>query len=288
MIEQPEKSQVARRPSAVAASIQPCFSTLGCPDYSLERVAALALEFDVPFLELRVLENRLDLPEHLQNFPGGWSGAREFLKERGLEVRVLGTSFKLVGHDRKQWEELRKFAELAEALGAPYLRAFGGGTWGQPLSPADYQDAAAAAARWEDERRRRGWKVNLLVETHDAFSASGPCLRLLELLSTPLDFIWDSHHTWRLGGEDPLRTWELLAPRVRHVHIKDSINVPSARHPYTYVLPGEGQMPARAALAALEQGGFSGAVSLEWEKMWHPYLPPLPEALQAARHCRWW
>jgi hypothetical protein len=33
---------------------------------------------------------------------------------------------------------------------------------------------------------------------------------------------------------------------------------------------------------------FAGPVSLEWERMWHPYLPSLDEALTAATASQWW
>lgn len=272
-------------------TVQPdprCFSSLGCPELSLESVAALAMEFAVPYLELRALENRTDLPALLASFPGGWDGAREFLRERNLQSRVLGTSFKLIGNDEASWYELREFAALAESLHAPYLRVFSGGTWGQPLTPDDYQMAVKALDSWDRERESHGWNVRLLIETHDAFSASAPCINLIKLAGRPLEFIWDSHHTWRLGGESPSETWGAIAPYVRHVHLKDSIGRPSARHPFTYVLPGTGEMPGREVLQLLHRDHFQGAVSLEWEKMWHPYLPPLTEALLACRQNQWW
>jgi len=42
--------------------------------------------------------------------------------------------------------------------------------------------------------------------------------------------------------------------------------------------------PLRAAL----QAGFGGAVSLEWERLWHPQLAPLDEALASATRLGWW
>ena len=41
---------------------------------------------------------------------------------------------------------------------------------------------------------------------------------------------------------------------------------------------------ATPALAA----EFTGCVSLEWEKLWHPYLAPLDDALTAAKKRNWW
>ncbi len=264
-----------------------CFSTLGCPELSLTESAALAREFHVPHLELRAVGNRTDLPAVLAAFSGGWAGASAHLRLRHVSPRILGTSFKLIASSADDWTELLSFARLAEALDVPWLRVFSGGAWGEALTAADFAEAAASLRRWRQEKHRHQWRVDLLVETHDAFSASGPCLRLLGLLDRPVGWIWDSHHTWRLGGEEPGETWAALGPHVRHVHLKDSIGVPSARHPFTYVLPGQGEMPVASVLELLSREGFSGAVSLEWEKMWHPYLPPLSEALAACRDKGW-
>jgi len=41
-------------------------------------------------------------------------------------------------------------------------------------------------------------------------------------------------------------------------------------------------------MSVLRRDGYDGAVSLEWEKMWHPYLPDLSEALGAASVQGWW
>jgi sugar phosphate isomerase/epimerase len=273
--------------AAAQTALKACFSSLGCPEASLEEAAALAGNFGIPCLELRALQGRTDLPVLLGEFPGGWSGAKDYLDALGLQARVLGTSGKLVGGTPAGWEELLAFAELAEALRTPWLRVFGGGTWGQALSSDDYQAAAAFLRRWDSERRSRGWSVDILVETHDAFSASAPCLRLMEEAGRPVSLLWDSHHTWRLGGESPAESWEALAPCVKHVHWKDSVDRPSARHPFTYVLPGEGEMPIGEVMELLARDGFSGAVSLEWEKLWHPYLPPLADALEAGKGTRW-
>jgi sugar phosphate isomerase/epimerase len=109
----------------------------------------------------------------------------------------------------------------------------------------------------------------------------------LELLPEPLLLIWDSHHTWRYGGETPAETWGLLGRWVRHVHLKDSLDKLSERHPFTYVLPGDGQMPMAEVMSCLRESGFDGFVSLEWERLWHLYLPPLRDALTQLQKQPW-
>lgn len=278
MTAQPEQ----RTPTRAAVKWQACFSSLGCPEKSLDAIVGLAEARGIPCLELRAVDGRTDLPRLFAESPGGWSGVRAMLERHGRTVRVLGTSFKLVGAPAGGWEELMAFAELAEALDVPWLRVFGGGVWGTELTAEDLDQAAAQWTRWAGERRARDWKVDLLVETHDAFSASAPCLDLMERVGGGVGLIWDSHHTWRLGGELPAVSWAALGPHVRHVHWKDSLGVASARHPFTYVLPGAGETPVTEVFRVLAEAGYDGAVSLEWEKLWHPYLPTLEEALDAA------
>ena len=45
---------------------------------------------------------------------------------------------------------------------------------------------------------------------------------------------------------------------------------------------------AVALFAALRVDDYSRVVSLEWERLWHPYLPPLAEALSVAAKREWW
>ena len=77
-------------------------------------------------------------------------------------------------------------------------------------------------------------------------------------------------------------TWPAIHRWVRHVHVKDSVSRPSGRHPYSYVFLGEGEFPLRSLVEQLRSDGFEHVLSLEWERMWHPYLPSVEEALERA------
>jgi sugar phosphate isomerase/epimerase len=273
-------------PHNPARSFLTCFSTMGCTELTLPQVLSLADQFSIDCLELRSLDNRIDLPAYLAEQPGGLPAIRTSLARH--PARVLGTSFKLVGDTEAGRTTLLSFAQLAEQIGTPYLRIFGGGTWGTPLTDENYRQAVEVLNWWQEQKKKNKWQVEILIETHDAFSATPPLLKLFELLGRTHPIIWDSHHTWRLAGETPADSWKHLKTHTRHVHIKDSILKPSARHPYTYVLPGTGEMPARQVLDLLQKDNFNGAVSLEWEKMWHPYLTPIQDALSACQKGKWW
>ena len=125
-----------------------------------------------------------------------------------------------------------------------------------------------------------------MVETHDTLLTSAAIGRFLRAVPGAA-ILWDSHHTWRRGGEDPGATWRAIGRHVVHIHVKDSVEGPDPAHPARYVLPGTGGFPMAALRAALA-GRYSGHLCLEWEKQWHPGLPPLDEALCSAAAGSWW
>lgn len=262
-------------------------SSLGCPELTMEEICALAGRFGIHDLELRSVADRLDLPTYLDETYPDAKALVDLLAGAGQQVVSLDTSFKLIGGGGEDREALLRFVPWAEALDVPFLRVFGGGSMENPLTDDEWEEACGHFEWWARNKGKQGWNVDLILETHDGFSSSDRCLQLQSRISGELAITWDTHHTWKLGGEDPQTTWDRLGSLVRHVHIKDSISVPSARHPYSYVLPGEGEFPAMDTLRVLADGGYRGAVCLEWEQKWHPYLPPIDHALAALSPAGW-
>ena len=260
---------------------------MGCPEASLADACSLAAEFFIPAIELRALDNTIELPELF--LKAGWTpfAVHKTCARYSVRIAAAGSSFKLISPNPAERAALVDFCDWADALEIPYVRIFGGGKWGTPLTNEDFKTAVRNLEWWHAEKSARSWRHELLLETHDAFAASGPCLRLNEMLAEPLNLIWDAHHTWRYADESPSETWRRIGRFVRHVHIKDSIDRPGARHPYTYVLCGEGQMPLAATIEVLRANKFAGCVSLEWEKLWHPELPSLNVALDSLRKQPW-
>jgi sugar phosphate isomerase/epimerase len=259
------------------------FSTLGCAELGLDDVVVLARRHEVAALELRALGGTIDLPAY---FRKQFRAPRELaahLAAAGVRLVAFDTSLKLHGSTGEEWRMITEtFLPWAEALGGVNLRVFDGGR----TAGADEIEAMTERLDWwQGQRAAAGWKSDLMIETHDSLFTAGAIQALLR--SAPMArILWDSHHTWKRGGEDPLTTWRAIAPHAVHVHVKDSVSRPSARHPFTYVLPGEGEFPAAALLGELK-ARFHGVVSLEWERLWHPYLPPLDDALQAAANRGW-
>ena len=260
-----------------------CFSSLGCPDFSLDEVLTLAAKHEINAVELRALGGTVELAGYFADRFGTPQKLAARVRARGARVVALNASLHLAGATAAERGQLEAFGPWAEALGAKWLRVFDG-------NDADTTGLAQALETlhwWRELRAARGWTVDVMIETHDSLFTAEKIQRFLAA-APDAAVLWDSHHTWRRGAEDPVATWHVIRANVRHVQVKDSIGAPSARHPFTYVLPGAGEFPIAPLLAALRTDGFAGPVSLEWEKLWHPYLPPLDEALSAARAGGWW
>jgi sugar phosphate isomerase/epimerase len=164
-----------------------------------------------------------------------------------------------------------------------WLRVFDGG---KTADAAELMHAVGTLRWWQALRREQGWKVDLMVETHDTLITT-PAIQRFCAAAPGARLLWDTHHTWKKGGEDPLVTWRALHANVVHIHVKDCVDAPSANHPFTYVLPGTGEFPIAPLLQALRTE-FRGCVCLEWEKLWHSYLPDLDVAFRAASAKHWW
>ena len=256
-----------------------CFSTLGCAEKDLEGIVELARQFEIERVELRAVSDRLDLPNVFREQFGDAEQMKTWLVAKGITIASLDSSAKLIGCSPEAKQELLDFARWAQPLGIPAIRVFDGGTFQAKLADADRIEAAEFLAWWEDEKKAHHWTVDLIIETHDALCTAAHCLELSNYAKAPVHILWDAHHTWRKGGEDPLKSWSEMKQLVRHVHFKDSVGKPSARHPFTYTNLGEGEFALRPLMEQLSRDGYAGTMSLEWEKKWHPYLEPLENAL---------
>ena len=258
------------------------FSTLGCPDLSLDEVLALAARYGIDAVELRALEGTTDLPAHFEKI--GLERLRAAQASTpGVQLLILSTSLKLVGPSQEERANFLAFARWAEALGIPWLRVFDG----MDASPGSQRHAAETVRWWREARKENNWKVDILVETHDGL-VTGESIRSFCAEAAGVRLLWDAHATWRATGIGPRVLWPSIAEHVSHIHVKDSVSRPNGKFAFTYVLPGTGEFPMRPLLAALAHDRYSHAVSLEWERQWHPELPPLEGALDSAASRRWW
>ncbi len=239
-------------------------------------MGALAKRFGIRQIELRAVSGVVDLPQLAAKERWLEQSRRELLGNDTLDIVAFNASAKLSMPFAEVAPELVAFAPLMEHFQAGYLRVFDGELCGdKPI-----EQAWRWLDDWEALRARHDWQFALTIETHSSLLRPDDIEALFSRGHPNVFLLWDSHHTWKHTGVSPMETWEAVQPWTQHIHVKDSVSTPSARHPYSYALPGEGEFPLSALLDRLEADGFAGPVSLEWEKMWHPYLPPIEEALR--------
>ena len=247
------------------------FSTLGCPDWSLDQVLACATQNGYDGIELRGLAGEINLPEAPDLVPPQLAATKARLDGAGCAVASLGSSARFTPQEpevrREMLDEVRAYADLAAALGAPMVRVFGGNI-PEGVSREDcLKYAGEALAQAGAIAAERG--VTVVLETHDAFSLGQQVAELLDAADCPhVGSLWDIHHPYR-HGESLRTTMDCLRETLLHTHLKDSVE-DGGKHRYT--LLGEGTIPIAEALQLLKDEGYDGYLSLEWEKKWHPEI----------------
>ncbi|UKD54616.1 sugar phosphate isomerase/epimerase [Amycolatopsis sp. FU40] len=234
-------------------------STLGMPGIPVRESAAIAAAHGCAGLELRV---HADEEVHLGLKDTG--SVRDQISEAGLEISALAGYVQVCAPGIAG--ELRALIDLAARLNAPAIRVFPGGTG---------EDGRAVDQIAEVLPDLTDSGVQLLVETHDSHLTAESVLRLVKPFADParVAVLWDALHPWR-AGEAPARTRALLGEYLGYFQLKD------ATAGLTPVPPGEGMVPLGECGRLLRS--WSGWISLEWERAWHPEIAPVDVPLRAA------
>jgi sugar phosphate isomerase/epimerase len=247
------------------------FSTLGCPAWSWNNILGQADRLGYAAIELRGVAGEMDLPRVPELSGSRLPSTRKDLAALGLTVSDLGAS--AVMHEtgparEKAFDEGRRFIDLAHAMGVKYVRMFG-----DKIAPD--QPRTEVFARVVDGFRQmaaygKTAGVTVLMESHGDFTHTKDIAEILQAVASDhFALLWDAHHTFADGHEQPADTYAALGRWVRHTHLKDSIPAATERR---YVLTGSGDVPVRAQVKTLATSGYKGYYCFEWEKKWHPEI----------------
>jgi len=249
------------------------FSTLGCPAWDWDRILQFAHQHGFAAIELRGLQGNMDLPSHALFAPDRIEQTKKQLRAQKLKIACVSSSANLYmdeGEERKKnLADARKFIDLASALGAPYVRVFGGKAQSDNAPvPDDTTKARVAAGLKELGDYAAPHNVTVIIESHDHFTSSATLKNVLSRTNSDhVGLLWDAHHTFATSNEDPESTVKELGQWIRHTHLKDSVGTGEDRK---YVLTGTGNIPIDRQIKALQSIGYKGFYCFEWEKMWHP------------------
>ena len=256
------------------------FSTLACPQWSFETVISKATEFGYDGIEWR------GGPEgHVQ--PTMASAQKAHLQKMLMDTGLIAvavtayTSFvsSLTAERQSNVEELRRYADLAAELDAPYVRTFLGelpaGVKADSSIYKNISDCLNSASEYADSMG-----VKIAVEPHDDFVRSSSIIPLFEnnQAHPSLRVIWDLGNTFA-AGEDPAEGFDLLKNHIGYVQVKDGKGRGSD---WQLGAVGEGEVSLKEAFTLLQANDYQGVFSVEWEYAWHPELDPPEIALPAA------
>jgi sugar phosphate isomerase/epimerase len=139
--------------------------------------------------------------------------------------------------------------------------------WEPGARPRNDEEAWAVALRGLEAACRRGEDLGVAIGfepcwgtlAHDRATAD----RVLDAI--PVSITFDPSHFVMTGDDIPelARRW---GERIVHVHLKDAFGRPGIDgEDFIFCLLGEGGVPWAELLDALDEAGFAGAMSVEFE-----------------------
>ena len=261
------------------------FSTLACPKWRWEKILDQARQFGYDGIEIRGIEGEMDLSRLKPFFPEHIEKTLENLRERQLKISCLDTSCSFAEVEKfvRSIEEGQIAIDLAQKLDCRFIRVFADSA---PIVNMDDALLDRIASGLDILGSYAiGKDVSVLIETHGAFSTGDMMARLLEHVKRPeVGVLWDITNGYIDYGEPIAVTCRKLGSLIRHTHIKDA----QGTYPHAGLcLFGQGVMSAAEIIGLLASIGYTGWLSLEWEKMWHPELEEPEIALDGyIRHMR--
>ncbi|MGC2195888.1 MAG: sugar phosphate isomerase/epimerase family protein [Terriglobales bacterium] len=255
------------------------FSTLACPDWTMLQIIAIASASGYDGIELRFVQNEDSLWKLPAFREKQLADTKRALSDHGLDVSCVDTSCRFHfpnAKDRAQWlQEGERMADLAAALGAPGIRVFGDTIQPGADRPATRTWIADSLHKLAESIAPKG--IEVWLETHGDFAGASETAAILAEASSPaVAVVWDPANCFLQSRERPREGAARLGTSIRHIHIKDLLQNHDGWKP---TLTGEGNFPLPEVRAALLQLGYSGFVSFEWEKKWHPDIPDANIAL---------
>ncbi len=255
------------------------FSTVACPEWTIDEVAERAAGMGYAGVELRTLG------------PGGGGLAsdpaqtdadktRAALQKHQVAAVCLSTSVSLHHRDtsaagQARWQAMHSL-ELAAKIGCGFVRVFG-----NEIAPGE--DHQVVTRRIVEQLRPMAERaaelgVGLLIENAGSFATAKQWWWLLNLVDQPgVGISWNAANA-AAAGEPASVSVPMLNSRIRLAKVKDTRVGEGAG----FVPLGEGTVGIEAFVKRLLGIGYGGYICVEWDRLWFPSLAPAEEYLPDA------
>lgn len=261
--------------------IKPAFSTVACPEWTLEQVASGAKRFGFGAVELRTFGPRStkiacdpSLTAHQK--------VRSLFDGAGVEIASLGTSIcfdqpvnppiigEAVSDSEASIRAAKQAIDLAAAIGCPLVRVFGFDVPPRQKRAATLSRIVQRLSMALDHARNTG--VRLVIENGGAFPRAADVAEILDQTNHALLGVSYSLPVGIQAGDTPDAAIAALGSRIWLARVKDF----RASQPCRL---GDGEIPCREFVTLLTRGGFAGPVVYEWDRLWMPQLASADEVL---------
>jgi sugar phosphate isomerase/epimerase len=249
------------------------FSTLGCPDWPLDKILDVAVANKYKGIEIRGIQREMDLSKSPHfNSDENIKATRRKFADKGLKIVGLGSSAAMhhsAEHERsKSMDEAKRFIEIAHKADCPYVRVFPNNF--PKDTPKEKTMELMVSGLNDLAKFSKGTNVKVLMETHGDLIWSDDLVKVMSRVDgDQVGLVWDVSNMWTKTKEEPEMVFGKIKKWVCHTHIKD-LKLVNDKEVYT--LFGEGDVPALKAIDLLEKDHYKGYYSFEWEKMWHPEI----------------
>lgn len=249
------------------------YSSIACPDWSLQTILDYAVSNNYTGIELRGLQRQMDLtkcPEF--STEENIRSTRKLLEDKRIKILCLGSSAAMhhpSGAEReKNLDEAKRFIRLAQQINCPYVRVF-------PNRVPKGEGRSETIGRIITALKELGSFVKntgviVVMESHGDLVQSDEIANIMQSVNDPnVGLVWDVANMWNVNKEPPAQVYAKLKKYIHHTHIKDLAFVNGKQQ---IVLLGRGDVPILEAIDILKKGGYKGYFSFEWEKLWHPEI----------------
>ncbi|MBC7771586.1 MAG: sugar phosphate isomerase/epimerase [Pyrinomonadaceae bacterium] len=261
--------------------IKPAFSTVACPEWTLEQVASAAKQFGFSAVELRTFGPR---SSNIACDPSltAHQKVRSLFDGVGVEIASLATSVRFdqpvnppvigeaVSDSESSIRAAKQAIDLAAGIGCPLVRVFGFDLPPRQKRPATLARIVGRLAMVLDHARNTG--VRVVIENGGAFPRAADVAEILDQTNHPLLGVSYSLPVGVQAGDTPDAATAALGSRLWLARIKDfRVGQPCRL--------GDGDLPCREFVSSLTRVGFTGSVVYEWDRLWMPQLASADEVL---------